>query len=487
MGKHSRPLEEPEIQGLVFSAYPRNVEGVYLFLQVADPARARRWLRGKVTELSYGSPIAPGPRQNLALSAPGLEVLGLDGASLASFPLELREGLREHDGAFRPRTLGDVGESAPSRWKWGGPAQPVVHVLLMLFDSEEGLPLLLEEQRRQFGGALREVYCRPTRSLPDRKEHFGFTDGLSQPRFQGQPGRGPADELVAAGEFILGYENEFSQQPASPVASDSPSARAHLPLAADGQRRDLGRNGSYLVVRELEQDVQLFWSTMCQFAGELPPEQAKREAIWLASKCVGRWPSGAPLALAPERDDPALREANSFDYSADPHGFQCPIGAHIRKANPRDSLEPDASASWKAVRRRRILRRGRSYGPPLAPFESEAVRQERGLMFVCLNTNIRRQFEFIQQSWLNNEKFDGSYEDQDPIVGDQTPDVGSVFTIPQHPLRRRLVGVPRFVQVRGGEYFFLPSRSALTFLSELAPVAVSERGPARHAPELAVS
>lgn len=485
MSNQSRPLDESEIQGLVFSAYPRSVAGAYLFLQVADAAGARRWLRSKLGQLSYGNPRAAGVAQNLALSAPGLAALGLDDASLASFPPEFREGLREQDGAFRPRTLGDVGDSAPSRWRWGGPAQPIVHLLLMVFATEEGLPALLEEERRQLGGALREVFVRTTRSLPDRKEHFGFTDGLSQPRFQGQACRSSADELIASGEFILGYENEFGQQPASPLATEGESARAHLPLAADGRRRDLGRNGSYLVVRDLEQDVQLFWDTMLAFAGEQPPEQARQEAIWLASKCVGRWPSGAPLVLTPERDDPTLSEHNSFDYSADPHGFQCPIGSHIRKANPRDSLEPDAGSSWKAVRRRRILRRGRAYGPPLAPFQSEAVRQERGLMFLCLNTNIRRQFEFIQQSWLNNEKFDGTYEDQDPIVGDQATREGSVFTIPLHPLRRRLVGVPRFVQVRGGEYFFLPSRSALTFLSELAPAL--ERSQARRELELGVN
>lgn len=485
MPNQSHPLEESEIQGLVFSAYPRNVAGAYVFLQIVDAARARRWLRGKVGQLSYGNPSAPAAARNLALSAPGLAALGLDAASLASFPRELREGLREQDGAFRPRSLGDVGDSAPSHWRWGGPAQPVVHVLLMLFGSEEGLPALLAQERQEFEGALAEVYIRTTSSLPDRKEHFGFTDGLSQPRFQGQACRDPAAELIATGEFILGYDNEFGQRPASPLAEEGEAARAHLPLAADGRRRDLGRNGSYLVVRELEQDVQLFWDTMLKFAGGSPSEQARQEAIWLASKCVGRWPSGAPLALTPDRDDPGLKDHNSFDYSADPHGFHCPIGSHIRKANPRDSLEPDAGSSWKAVRRRRILRRGRAYGPPLAPFQSEPVRQERGLLFVCLNTNLRRQFEFIQQSWLNNEKFDGTYEDQDPIVGDQTPDAGSVFTIPAHPLRRRLVGVPRFVQVRGGEYFFLPSRSALTYLSALAPTA--ERAPVRRELELGVN
>ncbi|MEY2936981.1 MAG: hypothetical protein RL033_7730, partial [Pseudomonadota bacterium] len=146
MSDQSQPLEESEIQGLVFSAYPRNVAGAYVFLQVVDAARARTWLRDALGQLSYGNPSSsnpsssnpssrdsggrdsggPGPTQNLALSAPGLAALGLDAASLASFPPEFREGLREGDAASRPRTLGDVGQSAPSLWKWGGPAQPTV-------------------------------------------------------------------------------------------------------------------------------------------------------------------------------------------------------------------------------------------------------------------------------------------------------------------------------------------------------------------------
>jgi deferrochelatase/peroxidase EfeB len=195
-----------------------------------------------------------------------------------------------------------------------------------------------------------------------------------------------------------------------------------------------------------------------------PPDRER--AVWLAAKCVGRWPSGAPLVRSPDHDDPAWSKDNAFTYSADREGFACPIGAHIRKANPRDSLEPGPKQSLMATNRRRILRRGRAYGPPLAPFEHEAQRQERGLLFICLNTNIRRQFEFIQQSWLNNEKFAGLSADQDPIVGDQLPGVGSTFTIPQRPLRRRLVGIERFVEVRGGAYLFLPSRSALRYLSQ---------------------
>jgi Dyp-type peroxidase family len=457
-------LEKAEIQGLVFTGYPKNPVGAYLFLRVRDAARARAWLRGQLPELTFGEPRTYGETTNIALTAPGLSALGLDDASLGTFPPEFREGLRVTDDANRPRILGDVGDSAPSRWLWGGARLPDehVHVLFMLFGTAESISSRLEVERQQFAGALQELYCKRTVSLPDRREHFGFADGISQSRIQGQSAPGDGSDPIKAGEFILGYENEFGHVPTSP----SVPAAAQLKATADG-RADLGHNGTFLVVRQLEQDVEGFWRSMAEYSKGPDGKADVQQAEWLASKCVGRWPSGAPLVRAPDRDEPKWKNDNAFDYRDDQDGFKCPIGAHIRKANPRDSLEPKREVSLNATRRRRILRRGRAYGPPLARFETEAQKQERGLLFLCVNTNIRRQFEFIQQSWLNNEKFDGLYEDQDPIVGDQTPKVGATFTIPMRPLRRRLVGMERFVQVRGGDYFFLPSKSALSYLSEL--------------------
>lgn len=459
-------LEWEEIQGLVFSGYPKNDAGAYLFLRVVDAARARAWLRSLLPEVSFGERASYGSTVNIALSAPGLAALGLEEQSLGTFPLEFRQGLREPDDAARPRILGDVGDSAPSRWLWGGPNQPHVHVMLMLFGTEPSFAAELARHRRGFAGALTELHSRSTISLPERREHFGFADGISQARIEGQAARGEGHDVLKAGELILGYENEFAQLPGSPSVAADPNARKHLAPGEKSERADLGRNGTFMVVRQLEQDVAAFWSSMAEHSKTPEGQVDSEQAVWLASKCVGRWPNGAPLARSPERDDPRWSNDNAFDYRDDREGFKCPIGAHVRKANPRDSLEPGREESLKATRRRRILRRGRAYGEPLARFETEPERKERGLFFICLNTNIRRQFEFIQQSWLNNEKFGRLYEDQDPIVGDQAVGAGATFTIPVRPLRRRLVGLERFVQVRGGEYFFLPSRSALAFLSE---------------------
>jgi deferrochelatase/peroxidase EfeB len=170
--------------------------------------------------------------------------------------------------------------------------------------------------------------------------------------------------------------------------------------------------------------------------------------------------------LTPNRDDPALASSNDFLYAdQDPHGFACPIGAHIRRTNPRDSLVPRKD-SLTVSNRHSILRRGRSYGAPLQRFSTESDDgTERGLLFVCANANIARQFEFVQQTWVNSPKFGGLYDDRDPLLGSHGAE-GGTLTIPERPVRRRLTGLPRFTTVRGGGYFFLPGIRALRFLAE---------------------
>jgi deferrochelatase/peroxidase EfeB len=186
---------------------------------------------------------------------------------------------------------------------------------------------------------------------------------------------------------------------------------------------------------------------------------------------VGRWPGGAPLTLSPDRDDPALAEANDFGYfHEDPVGTGCPVGAHVRRTNPRDSLDPGPGTdkSLAINRRHRLLRRGREYGQALSPeaalTESLAADEQRGLHFICLNGNIARQFEFVQNTWLNNPKFAGLYDDSDPLVGQSEP-YGGTFTMPSATVRRRVTGMPRFIKVRGGAYFFLPGLTALRRLA----------------------
>jgi Dyp-type peroxidase family len=220
------------------------------------------------------------------------------------------------------------------------------------------------------------------------------------------------------------------------------------------------------VLRQLAQDVSAFWTHLQRIADR--SGNGYGDATALAARMVGRWPDGAPLVLAPNHDDPALSGANDFAYHAtDQLGLRCPIGAHLRRAHPRDSLDPNPGSSTSVAidRRHRLLRRGRLYGPRLDRDAALAGGddRERGLHFMCLCASVSRQFEFIQHTWVNNPRFDGLYEDADPLIGPS----GRAFTIQARPARRRLTDLPAFVRVRGGGYFFLPGIRALRWLGSL--------------------
>jgi Dyp-type peroxidase family len=481
-------LEFGDIQGIVFSGYQKKSHASYMVLRITDAEKAKSWLRTMSQIVTTGNDHRKETAINLALTATALTALGVGDGAFQTFPLEFREGLAGSD--TRSRTLGDVGTSDPSRWLWGHPNQRF-DVLLMLFaHTAESLEDLIAAQRKGFEGAAHPIVERTTQSLPDRREHFGFSDGIAQPVIRGSRQDAHGVHTIEPGEFILGYPNAYGKQPFVPNVDPALDIGEHLaPYEPDGKRRALGRNGSYMVVRQLDQHVSEFWNYMRAAASRLNPAGTTPAdgAIRLAAKCVGRWPSGAPLVKAPESDNRAFARDNDFGYfSEDRYGERCPIGAHIRRANPRDSLEPDPSNSERVVDRHRVLRRGRSYGPPVErPWEITADDgKERGLFFICINANIRRQFEFIQQTWVNNRKFGGLYEERDPLIG-ENDGTASEFTIPGKPARHRLEGLPRFVEMRGGGYFFLPSVRALKFLASLPLASGQEnerRKPARPSP-----
>jgi Dyp-type peroxidase family len=430
-----RALELADIQGLVVRGYGKLHAAAYLVMEISDAALARSWLAAVAGAVTTAARRPGGSALNVALTARGLSRLGVDDELLAGFSVELRQGMTEPS---RARALGDVGDSEPSRWVWGAPGGRSVDVLLLLYAADEAA---LREVLAEHGSppGLDLVARLDTVDLGGR-EPFGFHDGISQPAVEGLSRKGPAGQGVRAGEFVLGYPNEFGET-------------ARVP--------ELGRNGTYLVVRQLAQDVEGFWRFCAAATGDAPGGPA---SVGLAARLVGRWPGGAPLVLSPDRDDPTLAGANDFGYfGPDPHGERCPIGSHVRRANPRDALEPDAGSprSLAVVRQHRILRRGRPYGRP---------GSERGLHFLCLNANLSRQFEFLQRSWLCNEQFNGLYEDADPLIGVHRPP-GGIFTVQGSPLRRRYSDLPRFVTVRGGAYFLLPGMSALRRLAQLGTAA----------------
>jgi Dyp-type peroxidase family len=279
----------------------------------------------------------------------------------------------------------------------------------------------------------------------------------------------PGQSPVKAGEFIIGYENEYEELNAIPTVAESWDRMGYLqPNRQQTNRRDLGRNGSYLVVRKLVQDVRGFWAFFEEAARKERSADVEFVKLKLASKCVGRWPSGAPLVLSPEEDrrELAMKGRNNlFDYMGDdPFGLSCPIGSHIRRANPRDSLPPDPVTSLKILKRHRIIRRGRAFGESLSSIgRTQASNDERGLMFVAINANFETQFEFIQRNWIQGSAFGGLSGEVDPLLGSGN----GTMTIPERPLRRLLGNIPRFVTTRGGGYFFLPGVSALKFLTAL--------------------
>jgi Dyp-type peroxidase family len=473
-------VDTDDVQGLVLQGYGKLRAAAYLVLQFTDGDRARSWLRSVLPEVTLGEHRPPGAALNLGLTASGLTKLGLPAGTVSGFSLEFLEGMTS---AHRSRLLADEGAAAPAAWTWGAPEGPEVDAVLLLFaQTKEALAEALARHRAGLADGVREIAALDTEDI-GRGEHFGFRDGLSQPSITGVGQAGPSMHTVEPGEFLLGYLNEHGQYPRSPLVPSSQDPGGLLPgrprgpagaVASVGpdleDAHDFGRNGSYLVLRTLMQDVGAFWG-YADRASRTPDGGSDEQArTALAAHLVGRWPSGAPLTRSPEADRPELAEDNDFGYhAADPDGLRCPVGAHVRRTNPRDSLppKPGSSDSIDVGKRHRLIRRGRAFGPPIEPeaaLAEGADSPERGLHFLALCSDIARQFEFISHTWAMNPAFDGLLDDADPLLGGHSSR-GTSFTVQGDPVRRRYQDVPAFVTPRGGAYFFLPGARALRYLA----------------------
>lgn len=462
-------LELDDIQGLVARGYGNLPAACYLILRVDDGPAARAWLRGIAGQVTPASHKPDDRSLHIAFSAEGLRALGMDDATLRTFAREFMEGMTEPHRARH--ILNDRDESAPEKWRWGGKD---THIALLLFARDDAtLAQQHAELRAGFSGVT-ETHLLDTYSFEGAKEHFGFNDGIAQPIMEGLSRKGPPENTIAAGEFVLGYPNGYGKLPLTPKVPEARDPAGTLPRMRfeDGVHADLGRNGSYLVFRQLSQDVRAFWKFVdratCMADGKSDHDARTR----MAAKMVGRWPSGAPLTLCPTADDPEQATRDDFGYRAtDEHGHGCPIGSHIRRTNPRDALEGTPEDAVVVSNRHRILRRGRPYGAPVSRsldvdeiLNAEEEQGEVGLHFICLNTDISRQFEFVLHTWINNPKFGGLYSDADPIMGRHDAN-GGTFTIQGDPVRQRVTNLEKFVEVRGGEYFFLPGLRALNFIA----------------------
>jgi len=524
-------IESSEVQSLVFGGLGFMPYGTAILMTFgSDHAANRKWLADILPQVAFndGRRLTRDAVVTLALGAAGLERLGLHPSALETFPAAFLQGMT---GPGRERILGDFGGNAVDHWWWGKDAN---HAALLIYGSSEEAvetlagTLIANAERAGHSGIVTIPLEPVPRYAGDRKEPFGFVDGTSQPVIRGTYRglrNGDPIHLVEPGEFILGYPDNRGNMPPGPHMAAILDPAQMLPISdacadfgqnvADAER-DIGRNGSFLVIRQLEQDRDAFEAYCDAEAARLDdrlPEPYEFSSEFIAAKMIGRWrdgssiarfpylsasaitarkgnesvkpmarpmahPDGAAAAVAPA---PGLPEAkvsavaasgpraatgspvntvaadNDFLFGTeDPEGLRCPFGAHIRRANPRDSLDPGSQDQIDISNRHRIIRVGRAYKP--------AEGQKPGLLFMCLNGDIERQFEFIQQTWLANPKFLTLDHEVDPIVVDGVAGTNG-FTIPTRDGPIALSPMQRFVTTRGGGYFFLPGKRLLQYLS----------------------
>jgi Dyp-type peroxidase family len=393
---------------------------------------------------------------NIGFTFQGLVKLEVPPASLLSFPLEFQQGMRA-----RANILGDAGKNAPEHWDpvW---LKDHVHAWLAVNARsaealEERTGEMLRLMQETQGARLVQAQDACAISINGKfstQEHFGYTDGFGNPDFKGAerdclPGQGKLNEsggwdALATGEFLLGYADEAGELPVAPIP--------HL----------LGRNGTFMVYRKLHQNVATFRAYLEEKGKQYSGGKEK-----LAAKFVGRWRDGTPLELAPDAPDPALvadRQRNTnFTYGGDPDGTRCPIGAHIRRTHPRDT----AGFNGGLVNRRRIMRRGLPYGKYVPEGQPVSDSDEHGIIFMALNASIFRQFEFVQQQWIEygNDAHQGN--DKDLLIGNHQGKSRFVIQGSTDPKNPPFIcgALPNFVELRGGDYFFLPSLTGIAMMA----------------------
>ncbi|MDF0544398.1 hypothetical protein PX699_18765 [Sphingobium sp. H39-3-25] len=464
--------EVDDIQAIVDRGFGSLRGARYLLLRITDPAAARAWLRQwPVTSLGAAKARRLPRVDQIAFTAAGLRAIGFDPDTVPGFAPEFLEGMAGDER--RSHRLGDEGSNAPEHWAWGtGAAEP--HLLLILMAAEDEIAAMEAELLAALPSAGCTLLTVNRTNGHVGHEPFGFVDGVSQPMLDWdgtlEPG-GARDRIyrnrLAMGEVLLGYPNEYG------FVADHPEAE------------DVGHNGSYLVYRQLEQDVRGFWRWLEDVAGT-------EGATPLAEQMVGRTMDGRPLARLPVTKIEGMEdEQNSFTFMTDPDGAACPIGAHIRRANPRSSDDPQGRRGFfrdllsslglkgtamhdavAAARFHRIIRRGRPYGPVITPAEAMSgdgagAGEASGLHFICLNASLARQFEFVQGAWIASHNFAGLSGEADPLLGNRLTANGGLAAdgfgyADANGCPHMLGRVPQFVTVKGGAYFFLPSLKGLS-------------------------
>ncbi len=470
------------------------------FIQAYRPriTTALRWAHSG----AYAGPIQatkPKVAVNLALTFWGMVALGLPTRTLQSLPPEFIDGMRERAEILGGREERDGQTNWDTAWK-----EEQVHIMIglnALLDPQTGsaiteldletqtLKQLCQQHNISFVGghgtpgsdwqdakALLAPASKATYK-PVPVEHFGFIDGISNPVFEGQFGDPQADAMMAVGQgklLPLG-ENVEPENRWAPLATGEfllghPDEAQEIPGSASPV--SLMRNGTFLVYRKLHENVGSFKEFIATQAisyakiNNLSPEDACQI---LMAKLTGRWQDGIPIAVAPTieawnefklqhageaRDTPSV----DFTYGNDPEGVKCPVTSHMRRTNPRDSFDRRSSL---LINRRRILRRGIPYGP-----RSEKDDGEHGIIFLGMCASLSRQFEFIQQQWISYGLDANAGNDTCPLVGNRAGDAKFVLAVDPESGQAPFIwnDIPKFVEMRGGDYFFLPSLTALRMI-----------------------
>ena len=462
----SAEFNRNNVQGNILRGYRRDFVR-HLILEVADRAAARKFLgvsvaggNADVPGITSEAPWSEKPAIcfNVGLTFEGLRALGTTGESLATFPAEFVEGMTS-----RALKLGDFGSSAPKYWPTPFDKPARVHIIASVYadDAEH-----LKRVESQVARAFTVLGVRKGRNLADNKVFFGYADNISQPRFAGihDPDSEKADEPIdPLGTALLGY----------PTRLEGLLFRVPSPAA-------LGFNGSFNAFRILKQDAAGFDAYLDKAARELTAhpdvdqllargEEARigqgldrlaalREIV--AAQMCGRWRNGVPYGASPDTQCPVPPVSpTNFDYG---RGSRCPAGSHMRRVNPRGGTIVQRIANYT----RRLVRRGMSYGPDFDSAHPDD--QERGLLGNFIGASLGAQFEAIMCDWLNLGLQDPDVTGaNDPLIGANTPETSWFDLSLKNGGRIRLRGFPRFVTTRGGAYTFLPSLTAIDYLSKL--------------------
>jgi deferrochelatase/peroxidase EfeB len=489
---HSGPgtgsrLELGDIQGFILRGYRMPMVRHFL-LAVGVAAEARKLLGRLVSgeesdapqittaedwhvgfEPGPGDKLADAPRRkpdyclNLGITWPGLIALEIkDRVPTIAFK---SFGAFIAGAAERAKLVGDTGPGAPENWieSFGRGSDQVLVTLHAI--SPEAMSTYSDRLRVLFAeeDAFREIWHVDGMALTEVKDgqpvftsrvHFGYTDGISMTTIRGGPERYPQDHQQPCEPWLFVLrdeaENYFVPEP-----------------------RELGLNGSFAVFKMIETDV-------VGFENFLQSQKEKIDPELLAAKICGRWRNGVPLALSPETDNPPggipPEQLNDFEYvnadgSGDPKGLRCPVGAHIRRINPRGQPITGQGQPGGSNDTHRLIRRGMPYGPaydPTQPYDGI----ERGLLGYFINSSIENQYEFVLGQWVNDSEFAGAVrlhpKSKDPLIGTQNP-TESIFVIPQAsgapPIK--ITGLSSFIRTKAAAYCFLPSITAIKFISKL--------------------